>query len=100
MIVVMVLFTGCGGTNREKPISYSDFSHHSEDSLITSNLKARFLRDPELEGRMIQIETTDGTVHLNGLVNNNYEAQRAEDLAREIPGVISVRNNLRVGLSR
>lgn len=92
---VMALFIGCGSSNREKPISYSQFTHHSEDSLITTNLKARVLREPELEGRMIRIETTDGTVHLSGFANNSFQTQRAEDLAREIPGVISVKNNLR-----
>lgn len=97
----MALSTGFGCINDPvKQISYSELPPHSEDSLINANRKVRALREPELLGRIIQIETTDGTVHLNGFVNNYFEAQRAEEIARGTPGVVSVRNNLRIRLQR
>ena len=100
IILGLFLSTSCGSASPKEKISYSESANHSEDSLITANFKAKLLRDPELEGRMIQVETVDGTVYLNGLVNNKFEAQRAEKIAGEIPGVISVRNNLRIRLTR
>ena len=78
----------------------TELSFQSNDSLITTNLTKRLARDLNLQGLTIEIETKEGIVHLYGLVNNINEAQHAEKIAKQITGVVEVRNYLRIKLGR
>lgn len=99
LFFMAICFVSCGTLDLVEESSYKKLSSHSEDSLITSRLKANLLRDTALGRQTIQLETTNGIVHLHGIVNNRIEAQRAEKIASEIPGVVAVENNLRVRLT-
>lgn len=68
-----------------------------DDSAITSKIKAEMIGDHEVKARDIDVDTLDGVVYLTGLVDSEREKARAEAIARTVPGVKAVRNNLSIG---
>jgi osmotically-inducible protein OsmY len=51
-------------------------------------------RMAELDARSIEATTSNGTVHLRGIVRTCHEKKLAEDAAKSAPGVQAVRNNV------
>ena len=66
------------------------------DTTITTNVKRKLFNDKEVSGFTVHVETVDGKVYLQGIVNNELQRQRAATLARSVEGVTSVVNMLRV----
>ncbi|MDH3503958.1 MAG: BON domain-containing protein [Nitrospirota bacterium] len=64
--------------------------------MITSKVKTAMLSDPEVSGLDIHVETFKGRVHLNGLVDSITESSKAEELVREVKGVVLVKNSITV----
>jgi osmotically-inducible protein OsmY len=67
-----------------------------DDSLITTKVKAKFVDDPSVSALNIKVETFKGNVQLSGFANNPTEMERAVQLAREVKGVKSVKNDIRL----
>lgn len=91
--LALTLFTvvGCASTaSKEATGEYFD------DSVITTKVKATILDQPMLKVFEIKVETFKGVVHLSGLVSSADEVSRASEVVRRIPGVKSVRNDLRL----
>jgi hyperosmotically inducible periplasmic protein len=66
------------------------------DSAIEDNFKARLSDEPSLKSEKIQYTAFHGTLTLKGTVRNTKERQQAEDLARKVPQVQHVVNQLQV----
>jgi len=75
-------------SGRETPGAYID------DTTITSKVIAEIVNDPTLKASEVGVETMKSVVQLSGFVDTNQKALRAGELARNVPGVQSVRNNL------
>jgi osmotically-inducible protein OsmY len=82
---------GCAGT----PTSTS-VGEKIDDSVITSRVKARFVEDKTVSALDIKVETFKGTVQLSGFANSLAEVSRATEIARNVPGVRSVVNDIRL----
>ena len=67
------------------------------DASITSAVKTRLMADDLGRALKIDVDTKDGVVTLNGMVDNKAEADRAMSLARDSAGVKRVVSNLRIG---
>ncbi len=67
-----------------------------DDSVITTKVKSKLLDDPITRTFQIHVTTIQGTVQLDGVVTGEKEKLRAEENARDIPGVKKVENNLSV----
>lgn len=67
------------------------------DATITTKIKAKLLRNGDVNPFNISVETEEGTVYLTGRVNNQHEKDTAERLALETEGVVSVVNHIAVG---
>jgi len=65
-----------------------------DDSAITAQVSAQLARDPELSAIKIDVDTKDGAVVLRGPAPNIAASERATGLARAVPGVVSVTNQL------
>ena len=65
-----------------------------DDSLITGKVKAALVADPDLKATEINVETFKGTVQLSGFVAAPEHIPKAAELAREIKGVKSVKNDI------
>lgn len=68
----------------------------ADDAVLTSRVKTRLIADSDVRGMHIDVDTLEGHVTLSGKVRSRVEAARAEALAREVEGVLSVRSLLTV----
>jgi len=68
-----------------------------DDALITAKVKAKLIEDPITKARKIDVDTVNGVVTLTGIVDSEAEITRAIEIAKSVPGVKKVVNNLRVG---
>jgi osmotically-inducible protein OsmY len=59
---------------------------------------AALLDDDELHASLVEVEARDGTVTLNGLVELEWQRDKAERVAQGVGGVSRVVNRLRVWL--
>ena len=57
-------------------------------------MKARFVDNKEVDASAISVETLNGTVMLSGFAKNSTEKVRAEEIARAVKGVKSVKNEI------
>jgi osmotically-inducible protein OsmY len=77
-------------TQNELKISgLSALGGRSNDSLITSKVKGRFIDYGKFSANVVKVVTENGTVYLMGLVTER-EADAATQIARETSGVLSV----------
>jgi hyperosmotically inducible periplasmic protein len=66
------------------------------DSAIEDNFKARIADEPSLKSEKIQYSAYNGTLTLRGTVRNTKERSQAEDLAKKVPQVQHVINQIKV----
>jgi hypothetical protein len=67
-----------------------------EDARIWNEVSACLTEDWYVDGTEITVSVDDGEVTLEGVVENRAEKRLAEDCADSVPGVVDVRNNLRI----
>ena len=67
-----------------------------DDTTIAARTKAALLADSTTDGLNIDVEVDRDKVQLNGFVDSQTQVDRAGEIARSIPGVVSVENNLKV----
>ena len=85
---LLVSLVACAPTpTREGTGEYID------DSLITSKVKAAFAADPTVKANQVKVETFKGTVQLSGFVDSRESAEKAVEIARNVKGVKSVKND-------
>lgn len=66
------------------------------DDRITDTVKQTLLADGTLAATAIDVDTDNGVVMLKGKVIGTKEADRAIELARAVPGVVSVKSELNI----
>ena len=82
---------GCGSTaTKEGTGEYVD------DSVITAKVKTAIYNDPTLKVNEINVETFKGVVQLSGFVKSQADVTQAAKVARDVAGVKSVKNDIRV----
>ena len=67
-----------------------------DDTIITTKVKTAIFDEPSLKSLQIEVETYKGTVQLSGFVDSAASVEKAEDIARKVEGVKSVKNALTV----
>ena len=82
--------TGCQTTHGQTAGQYMD------DAAITSSVKTKLVGDKFANLTRIDVETTNGTVHLLGIVENPEQKVRAGKLATQVAGVKHVDNDLQI----
>lgn len=87
----LLVITGCASTaTREGTGEYVD------DSVITTKVKAEIFNEPTLKSMEINVETFKGTVQLSGFVTSNANIDKAVAITRNVKGVRSVKNDMRL----
>jgi hyperosmotically inducible periplasmic protein len=82
------LLSGCQALTGET------LGEHIDDTTITSTVKTRLAAEKGTTLTRVQVDTDRGVVQLSGVVADAAERARAEQIARGVNGVKSVRNNL------
>lgn len=67
----------------------------ASDAAITAKVKTAMAADALVKARNIDVDTVRGVVSLNGTVGSTAEKSRAMEIARNVSGVIDVRDNLK-----
>ena len=70
-----------------------------DDATVTAKVKADLIKDGAVKSTDIRVETTSGVVQLSGFVGSDAIRQRAEQLAKSVAGVKTVRNDLAIQTS-
>ena len=87
--VALITVSGCAVTRDQSTVGA-----YIDDTSITTAVKARFVENKDVDASSISVETLNGTVQLSGFAKNATEKVRAEELARSVKGVKSVRNEI------
>lgn len=89
--VVLLTATGCAVTRGQETVGA-----YIDDTGITTMVKTRMLENKQVDGTSIKVETLNGTVMLSGFSKSGNEKMMAENIARGVNGVRSVRNEIAV----
>jgi len=82
--------------NQEKSGSAGQYV---DDATITTRVKSRFASDDTVSATRIKVETVKGVVELSGNVASEAEREQAVKIAKAVPDVRGVRNNLTIQAS-
>lgn len=67
-----------------------------DDATITGSVKSRLAKDKLSSLTRVDVDTNNGVVSLNGVVESPEQKARAQELASDVDGVSRVVNNLQV----
>lgn len=74
----------------------SESSNFMDDAMITTRIKVEYAKDELVQATRISVNTDKGVVRLSGVANSQAEADKAEAIAKNTQGVVSVRNEIKV----
>ena len=90
-ILFMAMALGCASTAKTEGTG-----EYIDDTVVTAKVKAAIFNEPTLKSAEINVETFKGVVQLSGFVNSREDINKAVTVARQIPGVTSVKNDMRL----
>jgi osmotically-inducible protein OsmY len=82
---------GCASTSRSEGTG-----EYVDDTVITTKVKTAIFEQPSLKSSEINVETFKGTVQLSGFVKSQGDINTAVQTARNVKGVTSVKNDMRL----
>lgn len=91
LAIALASTVGCASTPRQEGTG-----EYIDDSVITGKVKAAIFDEPTLKSAEINVETFKGVVQLSGFVNSQSDIDKAVELARNVRGVVSVKNAMRL----
>lgn len=96
LVMSAVLFAGCAGMGGKAGTtqagSQTSASTPSGDAAITQSVKTALAGDPETAG--VNPEAEQGKVRLKGEVKSVTAFQKAAAIAKKVPGVVAVDNQV------
>ncbi|MCF7964088.1 MAG: BON domain-containing protein [Methylobacter tundripaludum] len=92
-LLALTLLTAAGCASTEK---HEGTGEYVDDSVITTKVKAMLFDEPNLRSGEINVETFKGVVQLSGFVNSKADINKAVEIARNVKGVESVKNDMRL----
>lgn len=90
LLIMIALMSGC------QAVTGRTAGENVDDSTTTASVKTKLAGDKASSLTRIDVDTTNGVVSLGGVVETAEQKARVEQLAREVKGVKSVKNNLQV----
>lgn len=85
----VVVTTGCAGSEYSRSTG-----QYIDDKTVSTKVKTELLTDKEVKGTQVEVTTYNGVVQLSGFVDTPAEKDRAVEVARAVPGVREVRDDL------
>jgi osmotically-inducible protein OsmY len=90
LLLVASFAAGCTSLTGRSTGRYVD------DQNITGKVKTELTKDKTSNLTRIGVKTNDGIVYLEGVVDSEADRARAEEIARHVPQVVNVVNQLQV----
>ena len=88
-VTALIALPGCAVTRGQSTVGA-----YIDDATITTQVKARMVDNKEVDAAAISVETLNGTVMLSGFAKNATERMMAENIARGVNGVKTVKNEI------
>lgn len=89
--LLTLALVGCAATTLQE-----SSGEYLNDTVITSRVKASLLAYREVSAARINVETFKGRVQLSGFVRSKLQKFEAEAVARSVPGVNEVINDIQL----
>ena len=89
--LVLLVVAGCASTPKSEGTG-----EYLDDTFITTKVKAELVNDPVVKATEVNVETFKGVVQLSGFVSSQAAANKAVEIARNVKGVKSVKNDMRI----
>jgi len=89
--VGLLVASGCAVTRGQESVGA-----YVDDATITTQVKSRFVENKDVDASSIRVETLNGTVMLSGFAKNALEKTTAENIAKKVSGVKSVKNEIAI----
>ena len=90
-ILFVAMALGCASTAKQEGTG-----EYVDDTVITSKVKAAIFNEPTLKSAEINVETFKGVVQLSGFVSSQAAENTAVSVTRQVAGVKSVKNDMRL----
>ena len=90
LLTALLVVSGCTSMTGQTAGQYVD------DTTITTSVKAKLVEEKAANFTRINVDTTNQVVTLNGIVESADQKAKAEQIARQVGGVKSVKNNLQI----
>ncbi len=90
-VLALAFLVGCVATPKQEGTA-----EYIDDTVLTATVKAVIFGEPTLKSAEINVETFKGVVQLSGFVNSQADIDKAVVMTREIKGVKSVKNDMRL----
>jgi osmotically-inducible protein OsmY len=90
LVVILSFAAGC------QSMTGKSAGQNVDDTSVTAAVKTKLVGDKAANLTRVDVDTNNGTVYLNGIVETPEQKVRAEQLAWQANGVKSVVNNLQV----
>ena len=90
-ILFVAMALGCASTSKQESTG-----QYVDDTAITGKVKAAIFNEPTLKSAEINVETFKGVVQLSGFVSSADNERLAMQVARNVGGVKSVKNDMRL----
>ncbi|MDD5335184.1 MAG: BON domain-containing protein [Rhodoferax sp.] len=89
--IALLTTAGCAVSRGQETVGA-----YVDDATITTQVKARFVDNKQVDAVSIHVETLKGTVMLSGFAKSTNEKNTAESIARGVNGVRSVKNEIAI----
>ena len=93
VLATMVLVFTMGGC---QAMTGKTAGRNVDDAAITTSVKTKLAADKVSSLTRVDVDTNNGVVSLNGMVDSSAQKARAQELASQANGVSKVVNNLQV----
>jgi len=90
-LAMLILLVGCASSGTQRSTG-----EVIDDASITTRVKAALVADKEVSALDVNVETFNGVVQLSGFASSQAEITKAVRDARNVKGVKSVKNDLRL----
>jgi osmotically-inducible protein OsmY len=89
--MALAVTMGCASTPKQEATG-----EYVDDTVITGKVKTAIFNEPSLKSAEINVETFKGIVQLSGFVSSPAAETTAMAVARNVGGVKSVKNDMRL----
>ena len=87
-------FVGCQTTSDDRDTHKRTAGQYVDDKVLIQRVKGALGDNEVYKFPDVKVNTYKGTVQLSGFVASDEQKRRAEEIARNVPGVYNIQNNI------
>ena len=91
LAILLASLLGCASTAKQEGTG-----EFIDNTVVTTKVKTAIFNEPTLKTLEINVETFKGVVQLSGFVNSQADIDKAVEIAQQVNGVKSVKNDMQL----